>query len=29
MSALPNIPPFWSALAYWLAGLLYVFSLPR
>ena len=29
MSALPNIPPFWSALAYWLACLLYVFMLPR
>lgn len=29
MNMLPNIPPFWSALAYWLACMLYVFLLPR
>ena len=29
MNMLPNIPPFWSALAYWLACLQYMALLPR
>lgn len=29
MDMLPNIPPVWSALAYWLACLLYLSLLPR
>lgn len=29
MNMLPNIPPLWSALSYWMACMLYVFLLPR